>query len=118
MKLFNYSNNYSTTINNVNTLVKVEQLTSFDMIYVYHLLSIGSKLNLYKEGEKLNGDLVYKVMFNSFKLGYVNIGSFSKIIFRDEDELEAIISNLAKEKYLPLNNLELSVKKKDLKMVS
>jgi hypothetical protein len=118
MKVFNYINNYSTTINSINTLVKAEQLSSFDMIYVYHLLSIGTKLNLYKEGDKLNGDLIYKVMFNTFKLGYVTISSFSKVIFREEEELEATISNLAKEKYLPLNNLELSVRKKELKRVS
>ncbi len=111
-------NNYTPTTNSINTLVKVEQLTAFDMIYVYHLLSIGTTLNLTKEEEKLNGDLVYEVKFNSFKLGYVTISSFSKILFREEEELSATISNLTKEKYLPLKNLELAVTKKDLKMVS
>lgn len=118
MKFFNYRKDQSPQFSVINTLVKVEQLTSFDMIYVYHLLSIGTKLTLVKKGEKLNGDLVYKVMFNSFKLGYVTISSFSKIMFREEEELDATISNLSKEKYLPLNNLELSVTKNELKMVS
>lgn len=118
MKIFNYKRGELSPFNRVDTLVKVEQLTSFDMIYVYHLLAIGTKLSLINTEEKLNGDLVYKVMFNTFKLGYITISSFSKILFQGEEKLEATISSLAKELYLPLKNLEISVTKKELKMVS
>lgn len=118
MKTSNYRRTELNQYNSIGTLVQVEQLTSFDMIYVYHLLSIGTKLSLMKKAEKLNGDLVYKVMFNSFKLGYITISNFSKILFQGEEELRATISNLTKEKYLPLKNLEISVTKKELKMVS
>ena len=36
--------------NNLNfqSIIKVEQLTNFDMIYVYHLLTKGVKLKLIK----------------------------------------------------------------------
>jgi hypothetical protein len=105
-------------IASMNLLAKVDQLSSHDMIYVYHLLSVGSKLNLTQTEQKLNGDLVYRVMFNSFKLGYVTISNFSKIILRDELSLDACVFGLAKEKYLPLKSLEISVSKNILKMVS
>lgn len=116
MKLFNF--NSQANVMQAKSIVKVDQLTSFDMIYVYHLLSVGTKLNLQFEEEKLSGDLVYKVMFNSFILGFITLTGLSKMMFEKEKELEATIFNLAKEKYLPLKSLELSVSKKSLKMVS
>ena len=69
----------TTQVPGVSLLAKVDQLSSYDMIYVYHLLSVGSKLNLIQTERKLNGDLVYSVMFNTFKLGYITISNFSKI---------------------------------------
>lgn len=103
---------------NVNLLAKVNQLSSYDMIYVYHLLSVGSKLTLLQTEQKLNGDLVYSVMFNTFKLGYITISNFSKIVLRDCVRLEAEVFGLAKEKYLPIKSLEISIAQNALKMVS
>jgi len=116
MKLFKNKKEEKNSITKV--LVKVDQLSSFDMIYVYHLLSVGSKLNLKQTEQKLNGDLVYNVMFNTFKLGYITISNLSKLIFREEKDLEALVFGLGKEKYLPLKSLEISVSKSNLKMVS
>jgi hypothetical protein len=113
-----FKTKYSNTLPGVSLLAKVDQLSSYDMIYVYHLLSVGSKLNLTQTEQKLNGDLVYRVMFNTFKLGYITISNFSKILLRDELNIEACVFGLAKEKYLPLKNLEISISKNILKMVS
>jgi len=118
MKLFNFINQPIPDVFIGKSVVKVEQLTSFDMIYVYHLLSVGTKLKLEFTEERLTGDLVYKVKFNSFVLGFITLTGLSKLMFDGERELDAIIFNLAKEKYLPLKSLELSVSKKSLKMVS
>jgi len=74
MKLFNTKNRQEN--GGLNLLAKVDQLSSYDMIYLYHLLSVGSKLNLTQTERKLNGDLVYNVMFNTFKLGYITIFKF------------------------------------------
>ena len=116
MNLFKTKNR--NTLQGVNLLAKVDQLSSYDMIYVYHLLSVGSKLNLTQTEKKLNGDLVYSVMFNTFKLGYITISNFSKILLRDVLNLEACVFGLAKEKYLPLKSLEISISNNILKMVS
>lgn len=118
MKIFNFTNQPSSDIFRAKSVVKVEQLTSFDMIYVYHLLSVGTKLKLEFTEERLTGDLIYKVKFNSFVLGFITLTGLSRMMFEGESELEATIFNLAKEKYLPLKSLELSVSKKSLKMVS
>jgi len=118
MKLFNFINQPNSDVFKAKSVVKVEQLTSFDMIYVYHLLSVGTKLNLEFTEERLTGDIVYIVKFNSFVLGFITLTGLSKLLFSGEIELEATIFNLAKEKYLPLKSLELSVSKKSLKMVS
>jgi len=116
MKLFNTKNRQEN--GGLNLLAKVDQLSSYDMIYVYHLLSVGSKLNLTQTERKLNGDLVYNVMFDTFKLGYITISNFSKIILRDNLNLDANVFGLAKEKYLPLKSLEISISTNKLKMVS
>lgn len=114
MKYFN-SNNQNQQVNSISN---VNQLTNFDMIYVYHLLTKGVKLNLFKCNDKLNGDLVFKVMFQSFKIGYVNVSGIAKQLFKGQSELEATVFSVTKEKYLPLKNLEISMQHKSLKMVS
>ena len=102
----------------LDVLAQVGQLSNFDMIYVYHLLSIGSKLQLKQVEKKLNNDLVYTVQFNHFKLGYITLSNFSKSDYIDELELDATIFSMTKQKYLPLDNLEICIQKKALKMVS
>jgi hypothetical protein len=118
MRLFNTNKLDLKASKSIYSIVSVEQLTSFDMIYVYHLLSKGTKLNLIKSEDKLNGDLVYKVKFNTFQLGYITLSRFSKLLFKGCTELDATIFGMAKEKYLPLKSLELMVGEKTLKMVS
>jgi len=105
-------------INVLDTIVKVNQLTSFDMIYVYHLLSIGTTVKLYKTNINLHGDYMFDVYFKKFKIGVVKISGIGKQLIGDLTEVEAKISSLSKEKYLPLKSLELVIKSKNsLKMV-
>lgn len=105
-------------INVLDTIVKVNQLTSFDMIYVYHLLSIGTTVKLYKTNINLHGDYMFEVYFKKFKIGVVKISGIGKQLIGDLTEVEAKISSLSKEKYLPLKSLELVIKSKNsLKMV-
>jgi hypothetical protein len=117
MNLFNSKTRLSSTMV-LNTIVKVNQLSSFDMIYVYHLLSIGTKVNLIKTSTTLKGNLIYDVYYKTFKLGNISIGGISKQFLVDFNKIDAEISNLSKEKYLPLKSLELSINSnKSLKMV-
>jgi len=116
MKLFNSHNKKSATV--INTVVAVNQLNSFDMIYVYHLISIGTKVKLYKTSTDLNGDYIYAVFYKSYQLGTVKITGLRKRLISNEPEIDAIVSGLSKEKYLPLKSLELTLNSsKNLKLV-
>ncbi len=59
-------------------VTKVNQLSAFDMIYIYHHIQEGSKLNLVQQEKHLNGDLDYKVMYKSFHLGFIRVSNFLK----------------------------------------
>ena len=118
MKLFKTYNINDQPIN-INTVVKVNNLTHYDMIYVYHLLSIGTKVNLIKTETNLNGDYLFDVYYKTFKIGDIKVTGIRKQIIGNLEEFEAVISNLSKEKYLPLKSLELTIiSKNNLKMVS
>ncbi len=118
MKLFNSQALNSNSNPIVNTVVSVNQLSSFDMIYVYHLLSIGTKVKLFKISTNLNGDYIYAVYFKSYRLGTVKITGLRKRLISNQTEIEAQISGLSKEKYLPLKSLELTLNSsKNLKLV-
>lgn len=101
-----------------NTLINVTELSNHDMIYVYHLLSIGTKIKLYKTEKRLNGSIIYKVYFHNFLLGFAELSKLKQSFFAIDDVLEGTISKLSKEKYLPINNLEICVHNKQLKLVS
>ena len=117
MKLFKTNTNSKPLA--LNTIVKVNQLTSFDMIYVYHLLRIGTKVKLYKTDTDLSGNYLFDVYYKTFKIGTIKISGIRKILLGETSDFEAIISNLSKEKYLPLKSLELTINaKNNLKMVS
>ncbi|MGV6860789.1 MAG: hypothetical protein ACWA41_03405 [Putridiphycobacter sp.] len=94
----------------IHTIVNVNELSSHDMIYVYHLLSLGTKVRLSKsQEESLLEEINYEVFYKNFKLGTITIKGVSKSLYQNESKLEAVISNLSKEKYLPLQSLELTL---------
>ncbi len=118
MKLFNSNSKFDSPLA-LNTIVKVNHLSTFDMIYVYHLLSLGTKVHLYKTNTTLSGDLIFDVFYKTFKLGSIQIGGLSKKYLSDLVEMSGVISNLSKEKYLPIKSLEITLNTSEsLKMVS
>jgi len=118
MKLFNSQTLNSNNNPIINTIVSVNQLSSFDMIYVYHLISIGTKVKLFKRSTNLNGDYIYAVYFKSYQLGTVKFTGLRKRLISNQTEIEAQVSGLSKEKYLPLKSLELTLNSsKNLKLV-
>lgn len=102
----------------LNTLVSVEELTNYDMIYVYHHLHIGTMLTLNFEEERLNGDLVYDVYFNHFKIGKIRLSGILKHIFKGKLEMKAEIQQISKQKYLPLTGVDIMIKATKMRLVS
>jgi hypothetical protein len=116
--MINLLNNSQGTSSFININVKVEGLSNFDMIYVYHLLSEGTKLVLEKQGSTLSGGSIYDVYFNTFKLGYISLNEFSNLIVSNSININVIISKISKEKYLPIKSLDILLESIPLKNAS
>ncbi len=99
-------------------ITTVSQLSHFDMIYVYHHISEGTMLDLTLETKHLNGDLLYKVMYRHYHLGFVRISNFLKYEYTNTESLTAKVFSLSKEKYLPTKSLDISIEPNNMKLVS
>lgn len=62
--------------NSIKIIANVDQLSSFEMIYIYHHIKEGSQVTLEFANLLLNGSKQYKVTYKNFHLGFVNIDSF------------------------------------------
>lgn len=102
----------------LNTIVQVEELSNYDMIYIYHHLHEGSLLHIAFHETTLNGDLRYQVNYRGFKLGFITIKGFLKEFIKDTFELTAEIVALSKKKYLPLEGLDIRIQAVEMKKVS
>ncbi|MCH2233185.1 MAG: hypothetical protein MK078_02945 [Crocinitomicaceae bacterium] len=102
----------------LKTLVSVEELTNYDMIYIYHHINPGDKVSLKFEEESLLGDLVYMVHYKSFKLGKIRVTGVMKSIYDGINELQAEVAGISKQKFLPFNGLDISIQAEAMKMVS
>ncbi len=100
------------------TIAKVEELMNYDMIYIYHHLKVGSEVRLSFLETRLNGDLRYEVSYANFKLGIVQLGGVTKDLYQGDEELFATISSVSKDKYLPINSLDIQLQAAQLKKVS
>ena len=103
---------------NMNTIVKVEELINYDMIYIYHHLQVGSKIELEKATENIKGDLRFAVFFRKFKLGYITISSMLAPIYSEIEKIDCEISSFIKEKFLPIKAIDLKLQATKIKLVS
>lgn len=92
-------------------LTSVEQLSSFDMIYIYHHLSVGSELDLKRETNHFLDKNAIQVYFKGFKLGYLSAQISSIIAPRIDKGLKvtACVESLNKLKYVPLKGLDIHI---------
>ena len=103
---------------NLKSVAAVKELVDYDMIYIYHHLSIGTIVNLFAEGTNLKGDIRYKVMFKNFTIGFVTLGGYFREYYEASPVLTATIISMKKEKFLPLKELDIEVTIARLKNVS
>lgn len=101
-----------------NTVLAVEELSNYDMIYIYHHLKTGSKVVLEREGTNVKGDLRYKVSYQNFVLGYVTITGVLKSIYADSKFIESEIVGIEKQKFLPISGLDIVLQATKMRMVS
>lgn len=102
----------------LKTITAVTGLMNHDMIYVYHHLHKGSLVELIKQNENINGDPVYDVFYNKFKLGECIVSGIMKSFYLSERSIYGEIAGLSKDKYMPIKELDIQLSVQSLKKVS
>lgn len=102
----------------IQHVFNVSDLQNFDLIYIYHHMSEGAKVTLKRDSFQLDGNYNYYVYFKGFKVGTVMVSSLFTAIYGSIDSVEAVVSSLTKEKYLPIRALDVVVRQSELKQVS
>ena len=92
-------------------LTQIVELNKYDMIYIYHHLSIGDSLVLERDYDRLWDRNAICVFYKGFKIGYISTKA-SGLISKQLDRGEKIITKvkaLRKQKYMPLDDLDVAV---------
>ena len=103
---------------NIHHNFKVTNLANFDMIYVYHHIQEGALVELTIDESLFVGEIRFKVSFKSFHIGYIHMPSHIHHIFNQVKHISAKVSSIGKEKYLPIQNLDIKVVQTIFKQVS
>ena len=102
----------------IRTVVAVEELLEHDMIYVYHHIQEGSVVQLIFDREDLQGNPLYLVLFKGFTIGKVKLTGIARSIFENHLDITARIAGVSKEKYMPLQHVDIELGAEALKKVS
>ncbi|MFT5819612.1 MAG: hypothetical protein ACI8ZM_000837 [Crocinitomix sp.] len=102
----------------LNTIVSVAELSDHDMIYIYHHLKVGSVVQLAAAGTDVKGNLRYQVSYKKFVLGFVTLGETVRSIYENCETIESKIVGLQKQKFLPINGIDISLQATKMRMVS
>lgn len=91
-------------------LTQVVELTSYDMIYIYHHLQKGGELMLEKDDTHIFDKNAIAVYFKGFKLGYISPKVNQLIASKMEHQtVIAKVKNIKKQKYMPLTGLDIEI---------
>jgi len=94
---------------NIKANLSVSELMNHDMIYVYHHLNEGTQVELKRHSENMQGDPIFKVFYKTFLLGTVAVTGIMKSFYVGEQSVLAEISAVSKDKYLPINKLDIQL---------
>ena len=97
---------------NLGILTSVEDLSRYEMIYIYHHIHPGAQLHLKRDYNNPFEPDAIEVFFKGFKLGHISRKSnrlISKIIDTGGD-VRAIVKSTMKQKYMPLSGLDIEIK--------
>ena len=96
---------------NLGIITRISELSKHDMIYIYHHLKIGSELFLERDKARLWDKNAVAVFYKGFKIGYVSDHT-SGLICKQLDKgltILAKVKTLYKQKYMPLDGLDIEV---------
>jgi len=92
-------------------LTNVIELTYYDMIYIYHRLKHGSRIELRREYNHIFDKNAVEVYFEGFKLGYISL-KVNSIVAKQMDKGNTVLArvkSVKKYKDTPLSGLEIEV---------
>ncbi|MBD3636212.1 MAG: hypothetical protein HUJ25_02630 [Crocinitomicaceae bacterium] len=101
----------------IKATIAVEELMNHDMIYIYHHLKNGSVVQLEQSGINLKGEPRYAVKFRGFLIGYATIAGIMRTFFEDQKEAEALVVSVSKQKFMPINGLDIQIGVQAMKKV-
>ncbi|MFD1551629.1 hypothetical protein DNU06_03005 [Putridiphycobacter roseus] len=110
--------NKKTSPLNIHHNFKVTKLLHYDMIYVYHHIQEGTVVDLTLDETLYIGEIRFKVTFKSFHLGFIHIPKHIHHMFNQVKQLNGTVSSILKEKYLPIQHLDIKVVQTVFKQVS
>lgn len=92
-------------------LTQVIELTSFDMIYIYHHIQKGDELTLERDYNHIYDKKAIAVFYKGFKLGYVSPKVNQLIASKMDNQLnvKAKVKSIQKQKYMPLTGLDIEI---------
>ena len=111
MRQLNPISPFAKALPNLGLLTSVVELTYFDMIYVFHRLKHGSRIELRREYNHIFDENAVEVYFEGFKLGYISL-KVNSIVSKQMDRGNIIIARVkSMKKYHnnPLRNLDIEV---------
>lgn len=101
----------------IKTTVSVDELMDHDMIYIYHHLKPGSKVYIEQNGTNVKGDPRYTVHFGKFLLGYITISGIMRSFYEGQQNGEAEIVSVSKDKFMPIKALDIQIGVQAMKKV-
>lgn len=110
---FNLSPDFS-----LKTVASLQEMGNHDLIYIYHHLQVDSDVILIADGTNIKGDIRYKVLFKEYLLGYVTLGGYFRPYYEEHSFLSARIKSMKKEKFMPVQAMDIEVDLIKLKNVS
>lgn len=97
---------------------KVSELFNYDMIYIYHHIKEGTHVHLVRDELEISGNYRYFVYYKNFQIGSLFVSSFFTAQYGHLDTIKAEVTNLTKEKYLPIKQLDVLITQSSLRLVS
>ncbi len=96
---------------NLGLLTSVAELTYFDMIYIFHRLKYGSRIELRRGYDHIFDKNAVEVYFEGFKLGYISL-KVNSIIAKQMDKGNTVLARVKavkRYKNTPLSGLDIAV---------
>lgn len=101
-----------------NLIVALEEISHHDMIYIYHHIGVGTRVELKRSGENVKGESRFSVHYRGFILGYITIAGPLQPFYADLSVCAAQVVQLEKKKFLPISKMDLSIQATKMRMVS